>query len=377
MRSTIKLGSVFGVPIGLNFSWFLTFGFVILILAVRVYPDVFPDSSVWLYWFMAVLSGLLFFASILTHEMAHSLVARAFGIPVKGITLFIFGGVAQITREAARPLAEFVMAFAGPATSVLLAGVFGLLWWLTGAAEDQPLPVVLQWLWLMNLILGAFNMAPGFPMDGGRILRSVLWGVTGNYRRSTHWASRVGQLMGYGLMALGFAGVLRLVSWLDPIGSLWLIVLGMFLEGAARQSWRQVRTLEFLRGFHARDVMTTELPTSEASASVAEALAANPAVLSSGALLMVDGGRVVGLVQADALARLQRSRWPTTPASELMTPTSGVRVVGPDEDAASLIQTMEAEDLSSLPVVEGGRLLGIVSKHGVARLLMGHRELTA
>ena len=377
MRTSVKLGSIFGIPIGLNFSWFLTFGFIILILAVRVYPDIFPDSSTWIYWLMAVVSGVLFFASILTHEMAHSLIAKAYGIPVKGITLFIFGGVSQITREAARPLAEFIMAFAGPATSVLLAGVFGLLWWLTGAAEDQPLAVVLQWLFLMNLILGAFNMAPGFPMDGGRILRSVLWGVTGNYRESTHWATRVGQLMAYTLMALGFAGIMRLIPLLDPVGSLWLIVLGMFLEGAARQSWRQVRLLEFLRTFPARDVMTTELPTSEAGASVAEALAANAGALSSGGLFVLEDARVVGLVQAPALAGLRRDRGLTPPASELMTPTSSVRVVGPEEDAASILQTLEAEDLSCLPVVEGGRLLGVVSREGLARLLAGHRELTA
>ena len=377
MRTSLKLGSIFGVPIGLNFSWFLTFGFIILILAVRVYPDIFPDSSTWIYWLMAVVSGVLFFASILVHEMAHSLIAKAYGIPVKGITLFIFGGVSQITREAARPLAEFIMAFAGPATSVLLAGLFGLLWWLTGGAEDQPLAVILQWLWLMNLFLGAFNMAPGFPMDGGRILRSILWGVTGNYRRSTRWASRVGQLMAYTLMAVGFAGIMRLLPWFDPIGSVWLIVLGMFLEGAARQSWRQVRVIEFLRAFHARDVMTAELPTGEASASIAEVLITNPAVGRSGGVFVVEGGRVVGLIQADAINGLRHNRWPTTRAGELMTPTSRVRIIGPEEDVASILQTMEAEDLSCLPVVEAGRLLGFVSREGVARPLVGHQELTA
>lgn len=376
MRASIKLGSVFGIPIGLNFSWFLTFGFIILILAVRVYPDVFPDSSTWIYWSMAVVSGVLFFASILTHEMAHSLIARAYGIPVKGITLFIFGGVSQITREAARPLAEFIMAFAGPATSVLLAVVFGLLWWLTGAAEDQPLAVVLQWLFLMNLILGAFNMAPGFPMDGGRILRSVLWGVTGNYRLATRWATRVGQFMAYMLMALGFAGIMGLAPWVGQMSGLWFIVLGMFLEGAARQSWRQVRLVEFLKAFHARDVMTTDLPTSEAGASVAEALVANPGALSSGGLFVLQDARVVGIVQASAFASLRRDRWATTPASQLMMPTPSVRVVGPEEDAASILQTMEAEDLSCLPVVEGGRLIGLASREGLARLLVGHRELT-
>jgi Zn-dependent protease/CBS domain-containing protein len=377
LRSSVKLGSIFGVPIGLNYSWFLTFGFVVLILAVRVYPDIFPDSGARLYWPMAVISGVLFFASILTHEMAHSLIARAYGIPVKGITLFIFGGVSQITKEATRPLAEFIMAFAGPATSVLLAGMFGLLWWLAGAGEGEPLPVVLEWLWLMNLFLGAFNLAPGFPMDGGRILRSALWGLTGNYRQATRWASRVGQLMAYTLMAVGFAGVIRLIPWMDPVSGLWLIVLGMFLEGAARQSWRQVRTLEFLKTVRARDIMTTDFPTIEGSASIAEVLAASPVALRAGCVFVVEDQQVVGLIQAGALRILSRDRWQTTPASELMTPTARVRVVGPEEDAASILQTMEAEDLSALPVVEDGRLLGLVSRESLARLLAGHQELTA
>jgi predicted transcriptional regulator len=151
----------------------------------------------------------------------------------------------------------------------------------------------------------------------------------------------------------------------------------MLLENAARQSWRQVRMLEFLRAFHARDVMTTELPTSEASASVAEVLAANPAAVRSGGAFVMEHERVVGLIQADAFGSLKRDRWPVTPASQLMTPTSRVRVVGPEEDVASILQTMEAEDLSCLPVVEEGRLLGFVSREGVARPLVGHRELTA
>jgi CBS domain-containing protein len=229
----------------------------------------------------------------------------------------------------------------------------------------------------MNLFLGAFNLAPGFPMDGGRILRSALWGLTGNYRQSTRWASRVGQLMAYTLMAVGFAGIIRLIPWLDPVGSLWLIVLGMFLESAARQSWRQVRTLEFLKTFHARDVMTTDFPTIEASASIAEVLAANPAALRAGCVFVVEDERVVGFIQADALRSLSRAGWQTTPAGELMTPAARVRVAGPEEDAASILQTMEAEDLSGLPVVAGGRLLGFVSREGLARLLIGHRELTA
>lgn len=377
MRGSIRLGSVLGVPISLNLSWFFTFAFVTLILGLRVYPDVFEDSSPWLPWAMAVISGLLFFGSILTHEMAHSLIARAYGIPVKGITLFIFGGVSQITREAARPLVEFIMAFAGPATSVLLAGIFLALWWLTGGGDDEPLTVMWQWLWLMNLALGAFNLAPGFPMDGGRILRSALWGVTGNYRKATLWASRAGQGMAYALMLLGFASIVRLFPWLEPMSGLWLVVLGMFLEGAARQSWRQTEVLEALRIYRAADALKTSCPTVDAHQTI-DAVADSPAVKGEPFCLFVtENERVVGLIGAGNLSNVPQARWPLTTAGEAMTPAAHVQVVSPEEDAASILQTMEAEETLCLAVVQDGHLLGYVGRNDILRLLARHQSPVA
>ncbi len=373
MSGTIRLGSILGVPISLNLSWFFTFAFVTLILGTRVYPDVFEESSPWVPWAMAIVSGLLFFASILTHEMAHSLIARAYGIPVKGITLFIFGGVSQITKEAARPLSEFIMAFAGPATSVLLAGLFLGLWWFTGAGDDEPLPVMWQWLWLMNLGLGAFNLAPGFPMDGGRILRSVLWGVTGNYRKATLWASRAGQGVPYFLMLVGFATIVRLFSWLEPMSGLWLVVLGMFLEGAARQSWRQTEVLEALRLYRAADVLRPSCPTVDRQQTLAD-VAATPAIRTEPFCLFVTAQeRVTGVLCAADLSRVPRNRWPLVTAGEAMTPAARVPVVRPEEDAASVLQTMDAAGMPCLPVVQDGRLMGYVSRHDVLRLLARHQ----
>ena len=375
MRGSVRLGSILGVPIILNLSWFFTFAFVTLILGLRVYPDVFKDSSPWLPWAMAVASGLLFFASILTHEMAHSLIARAYGIPVKGITLFIFGGVSQITKEAARPLVEFIMAFAGPATSVLLSGLFLGLWWLTGGGDDQPLPVMWEWLWLMNLGLGAFNLAPGFPMDGGRILRSFLWGVTGNYRKATLWASRCGQGMAYLLMLVGFASLVRLVPWFEPASGLWLVVLGMFLEGAARQSWRQTEVLEALRVYRAADALSPSCPTVDAGLTLSEVAATPAAQVRPFCLFVTEQERVVGLLSPVALLKVPRSRWSTMTAGEAMTPAARVHVVRQDEDAASILQAMDAEEMPCLPVVEDGRLLGYVSRDAVLRLVARHQQL--
>ncbi len=376
MRTSLKLGTIFGVPIGLNFSWFFTFAFVTLILGLQVYPAIFEDADAWVHWTMAIVSGLLFFASILTHEMAHSLIAKAYGIPVKGITLFIFGGVSQITRDARRPFEEFVMAAGGPATSILLAGVFLALWLASGGGDSGPLEVMWQWLWIMNLGVGAFNLAPGFPMDGGRIVRSALWGLTGNFFVATRWASRGGQLMAGGLMLLGVLAIVRIVGWLDPFGGIWLLVLGLFLERAARQSWQQVRMLDVLRRYRAVDVMSVECATVPSDATLREVAQHHAHGQQHFCFFVTEGERVVGMLAHDAVRPRPgwTRRWDTVTAGETMIRASQVPVVRPQEDAASVLQTMNAADLFYVPVVEEGRLLGVVGQDALMRLLFSRRE---
>jgi Zn-dependent protease/predicted transcriptional regulator len=374
LRSSVKLGTIFGVPVGLNFSWFFTFAFVTLILGIQVYPAIFEDTAVWVHWLMAVASGILFFASILTHEMAHSLIARAYGIPVKGITLFIFGGVSQITRDAKRPFAEFVMAAAGPATSILLSGFFLFLWWASGGG-GRPIEVMWQWLWIMNLGLGAFNLAPGFPMDGGRIVRSALWGITGNYLTATLWASRGGRLMAYGLMLLGFAALVRLITWLEPFSGVWLMLLGLFLEGAARQSWRQVQALEVLRRYRAVDVMTLECPMVPRDATLHEVAQLYAEGQQRFCLFVTEGEHVVGMLTHEQVRPGPgwTRRWDVATAGESMTNAALVPVVAPQDDAASVLQTMNAADLPCLPVVEGKRLVGVVGQDALTCLLAARK----
>ena len=197
---------------------------------------------------MAIASGVVFFASILLHELAHSVVALKQGIPVKNITLFIFGGVSQIGGESRRPLHEFVMAIIGPLTSLALAGVFFAAWWLfTGLSDEDPIAIVLQWLAFMNLILAAFNMAPGFPMDGGRVLRSVIWGLSGNSLTATRIATLAGRGLGYGLMVLGGLTLFGTFSgYVSEFSGVWFIILGMYLENSAKQSWFQAKAIDLL-----------------------------------------------------------------------------------------------------------------------------------
>ena len=265
----IRIARLLGIPIVVNISWLITLAFVTTMLALRFYPGVIPPSSPYrddlaLHWVMAISSGLAFFASIILHELAHSIIALRQGIPVKSITLFIFGGVSQIGGEAKRPLFEFVMAIVGPLTSVVLAAIFAGLWWLAGHSPTKPLSLVLEWLFLMNLVIAIFNMAPGVPMDGGRVLRSIIWGVTGNFYKATRLATIIGRGVGYGLMLLGGLAFLDVLGgYVDPWSGAWFIILGLFLESSARQSWLQAKALDVLSRSSAADIMNADLETAD------------------------------------------------------------------------------------------------------------------
>jgi Zn-dependent protease len=366
---------VLGIPIRLDLSWFLTFGFVIFILGAWVYPEWLPDAGAPVHWLLAVVSGLLFFASLLLHELAHSLVARAYGIPVKGITLFIFGGVAQITREATRPFVEFVMALAGPATSVLLAGLLLLLWWAVGSGSEEPGAVMIEWLMVMNLGVALFNMAPGFPLDGGRVLRSILWGVIGDFRRATFLASWCGRLMAYLLILAGVAAVVIDVPWLTPLTGLWFVFLGFFLESAARQSWQQLKVLEFLRTQKAGDVMSRGFSAVPSWSTLEDLARGYAGSLPAMCLFVTENERVTGLLGHEQLRAVPRAEWGNVTAGGAMKPSSQVRVVDPETDLATVLQTMEGEDIRHAPVVEDGRLVGLLSRDAIVRLLVAHRVL--
>jgi len=232
MGKAFNLGKLFGIQFRLHFTWFIIFILVTVLL-------VYPDYSQWFYWIVGIITSLLFFASVVAHELAHSLVGRANDIPIESITLFIFGGVAQMTREATRPGAELKMAAAGPICSLVIGGLFALIW-LFMPNLPQPIGIMILWLAVMNSILAAFNLIPGFPLDGGRVFRSLLWHFTGSYSRSSRIAMRVGQGIGY-LFILGGISIIFLhpfgLSWFEGI---WIAFIGWFLQSAASASYRQI-----------------------------------------------------------------------------------------------------------------------------------------
>lgn len=251
MGSAFNLGKLFGIQFRLHFSWFIIFILVTFSL-------VYPDYTQWRYWVIGVITSLLLFVSVVAHELAHSLVGRANGIPIESITLFIFGGVAQMTKEATQPGAELKMAAAGPMCSLVIGGFFGLLSLIPEI--PQPIALMIFWLAVMNGILAAFNLIPGFPLDGGRVFRSLLWHFTGSYSRSTRIAARVGQGIGY-LFILGGISIIFLnpfdLSWFDGI---WFSFIGWFLKSAASASYRQIRWQETLPGFTASEATPPDYP---------------------------------------------------------------------------------------------------------------------
>ena len=364
-----------GIPILVNLSWFLILIFVTSYLALNVYPNAaFDENSPHhndrlLHWVMAISSGTVFFGSILLHEMAHSFVALRQGIPVKSITLFMFGGVSEITGDPRRALHEFVMAVVGPLTSLLIGLGFLIAWWLTGFSDDQPFAIVVQWLFVMNLALALFNMAPGFPMDGGRVLRSIVWGISGNSVRATRIATLTGRSIGYTLMILGalaFLGMFQDFN-ISPINGILFVFLGLYLENAARQSWFQALAIDILTGHAAEDIMNADLEV----ASLEDRLH----------YLADRGGRrymffvndsddhVAGIVTHREVAAVPELERGATSASNVMIPAEKVPVAMPREDGASILKRMETDGTWHMPVVSEGRVVGVVSKESLLRLL--------
>lgn len=371
MRGTFSVGRVLGIPILVNPSWFASLFLIVGILSLQVFPGVFPRRETGLYWLLGLGGGIVFFVSIVLHELGHCLVARHYAIPVKSITLFIFGGVSQITREAPRPRAELLMAVAGPAVSLVLGGLL-LALRLFVLTEETPLALLCEWLGEINVVLAAFNLLPGFPMDGGRVLRALLWGISGNFRTATRLAAWLGRGLAIMMIAAGVVTLLSLPGWplsQDPIEGLWLIFVGLFLNNAAGQTQRQARLLDFLRSYRADQLMQADVPAVPAEATVRSFVFDLPNGPDEVACFVTREGRVAGLLPRDRLRQIPAAQWGTVTAADLMIPADRISPAGPEEDGATLLQRMDTQGLPGLPVVSEGAVTGLVTRAALFRLL--------
>ena len=371
IAQSVRMGKILGIPFGVNYSWFIIFVLITMSLSTH-YAHLHPQWADAEHLLFGLTTSLLFFSSIILHELGHSVVALHYGIPVKSITLFIFGGVAQIGKEPEKPAQEFNIAIAGPIVSALL-GVFfyGVLLLAQGASEGVA--ALGEWLSRINLLVAAFNLLPGFPLDGGRVLRSIVWKFTGSFERATTTAAGGGQLLAYGFI---FIGIWTALTG-NFFGGLWIGFIGWFLLSAAQATIFQVSIRDALSGTTARDVMTSECLSLPGSASVADLV--ENYLLKTGArcAMVMDDDRFRGLVTLHEIKQVPREEWSGTPLQSMMVSKERLTTVSPDASAEKVLQIMSTENIHQMPVVEDGRLLGLIGRDRLLSLVQTRLDFKA
>jgi Zn-dependent protease/predicted transcriptional regulator len=387
-RGGVRLGRIAGIAVDVDWSLLVIFSLITFGLGTGIIPAWHPDWSPALVWATSLAAAIVFFASVLAHELSHSLVGRANGITVRRITLFMFGGLAHMENEPPSWRAELVMALVGPLTSLALGVGFVALAAAVGGPLELalerpaealrrlgPLATLLLWLGPVNVMLGLFNLVPGFPLDGGRVLRAAIWGATGNLRRATRLASHVGQ--GFAWIFVG-AGVAMMLGVRVPVfgsgllGGLWLTFIGWFLNNAAVISYRQLLLRESLEDVTVAGIMQSHLVRVPAQMPVSTLV--DELVMASGqrAFPVEDDGHFVGLVVLRDLHGRGRADWECTRVCDVMIPVERLATVSPGEPAVDLLDVLGRRDVNQVPVVDAGRLVGLVRREDVLRWLTLH-----
>ena len=374
MRAQIKLGRIFGIEIGLHYSWII----IALLITFSLAGHFREHNSAWgegVIWATSVVTALLFFTTIIVHELSHATVAQARGLPVRSITLFALGGVAEIEKDAPDAKTEFWMGIVGPITSLLIGVIclfvslaFG---WRPDGFPATPLLAMLVWLGYINIMLGIFNLVPGFPLDGGRVLRAIVWWITGDATRATSIAARLGQIVAFGFIMLG---IFRFFSGAG-IDGLWIAFIGWFLLSASRENYAQVAISDTLRGVKVRDVMTQLYPTVDSRTNLQ--ILVDEYFLRTGrrCLFVTQNEQVVGLITPHEVREIERRRWPYTTVEEVMKPLNHLHTITPESSILKALETMGPDNLNQLPVVQNDAFEGVISRAQIVQLLKTRAEL--
>ncbi len=372
---SFRLGRIGGITINIDYTWFIIFALFVFLLATAYFPAVLAHvphpASPLMVWGTAVLTSVLFFGSVLAHELSHSFVARRHGIPINSITLFIFGGVAQMEDEPQTPGDEFKMAIAGPLASIAIGVLFIML--LAGAHNVLP-PLANAALWYLgaiNIILAVFNLLPGFPLDGGRVFRSLVWAITHDLRRATQIASITGQGFGWIFIVLGLASLV--VPVLGKYITVWMALIGWFLVSAARSSYQQVVMRDTLSHVPVRDVMHPTVEAVPATLSVQQLVTDYFLRGSSSALPVELNGTVTGVVGVEDVQALPRDAWSGTLVSEIARPLTQEQTLHPDDDAWAATSRMAHGNRDRVLITEGDHVEGIVTRGSILRWLQTHK----
>ena len=370
LESSLRIGTVAGIRIGVHYTWVIVFA----LMSTSLYTLFVEEHADWgkgVATSTALVTSLLFFVSIILHELGHSLVAIARGIRVSAITLFIFGGMAQTEKEADTPATEFWIAIAGPLVSFVLAALFYFLERLfmpisVSAAESMG------WLASINLMVAIFNLIPGFPLDGGRVFRALIWGLTGDVTKGMRWAVMSGRIVAYSLMALGLLVAMKTGLVLN---GLWMLGIGWFLLIAAEASGRGFAINRILGSVTVRAAMQHDVPYVDAAKSVASWVDAHVLPTGRRGFLVKDGQKVVGLVTMSDCNKVARDSWSTTSVREVMTPATRLHTVTPDTDLAEVLRNMGFHSFNQVPVVDQGEIVGWIDRERILEIL--HRQLDA
>jgi Zn-dependent protease/predicted transcriptional regulator len=371
MKHSWRIGRIAGVDIFVDSSWFLILILFTWSLASSYFPQKFPEWSALQNWLIGLFTSLLIFGSVLIHELAHSLVAIRQGEEVRSITLFILGGVAQISHEPKKPMQEFSMALVGPVTSLAL-GLIAFILSLLLKPVSVMLSAVVSYLALINTVLALFNLLPGFPMDGGRVLRSIIWKITGDLRRATRVASRVGEGFAFILVFIGILQILR-----GGLSGFWLIFIGWFLHNAAARSYQQVLVEDVLKDVRAKDLMTEDVATVPSTLRVQDLVDDYILKHRDRGFLVRDDDVLKGIVCLEDVKKISRDEWAKASVSDIMTPRDQLDAVSPDDDGRSILNSLTSKNVHQVPVVQADRVVGLICRSDILRFIQLRRDLGA
>lgn len=365
-RSSIKLFKVFGIEIRLDYSWFIIFALFAYYFGFDYFPRVLSGLNEGLLALITIITVILFFTSVLIHEMSHSLVARRRGTSVKRITLFIFGGMAEIEKEPETPYSEFVMAIAGPTASFVMGIIFGVIWILT--VNIAPIREPVKYLAVINIVLGVFNMLPGYPLDGGRVLRSIVWRVTGNLERSTFIASTVGRVIGFMIIAVGVFFILT-GNFLNGV---WLAFIGWFLQSSAQRGYRQLIFETSIKGIKVGDVMNENIVNVTKDITIQDLVDDYFMKYRFGRFPVIEDEktqRFIGVISLHDIKGVSKEEWAEVKIGDVVKTVSEIEKVNMSMEISDAIKKMGKNNLGHLVIMSGSRLRGIITKSDVMRFI--------
>jgi Zn-dependent protease len=391
LRESVNLGRLFGISIKLNWSVLVIFGLIVVHLAVGVFPTWHPEWSVLLLWTVSLAAALIFFVSLLAHELAHSLTAQAFGLPVSSITLFLFGGVSDIQEEPDTPWREIVIAGVGPLMSLVLGVAFLWLFNVVAPIGEQsvdrqmevfanlgPVASVLAWVGPINILLAIFNMIPALPLDGGRVFRAALWKVTGDLKKATRWAAAVARAISWLLVGVGIAMAFGIqVPFLGSglIGGIWLAVIGWFLGRSAMASYTQLLLEEALEGVQASRLVRSDAHTVPSNISIDQLVDDHFLGSDSERFPVVDGTDYRGMVEFSAVHKVDQDAWGDTAVEQILTPADETTTAELHEEASDVLKQMLRHSLEQIPVVHNGEFRGILCRNDLFRWIQVHSDM--